>query len=89
MTPYSLVELTQRLLILVLKLSLPIVAAAVLAGLVVGVLQSLTQIQDQSLGFAARLLACVVVMLTLAPWAGTELALFGQAAFELIGRPSR
>ncbi len=89
MEPYALIELTQRLLILVLLVSMPVVATTVLVGLVVGVLQAITQIQDQSIGFGAKLIACVLVIAALGPWAGAELLQFGRSSFELIARHGR
>jgi type III secretion protein S len=89
MDPHVLIELTQRLLMLVLLVSLPVVAVAVLVGLVVGLLQAVTQIQDPSLPFGAKLIACVAVMAALGPWAGSELLQFGHSAFESITRQGR
>jgi type III secretion protein S len=89
MDPQTLIELTQRLLLLVLLVSMPVVAAAVLVGLVVGVLQAVTQIQDQSIVFGAKLVACVAVIAALGPWAGAELMQFGHSAFESILRHGR
>jgi type III secretion protein S len=86
MTPNILIELTQRLLHLVLMVSLPVVAATVLVAIVVGIVQAVTQIQDQSIVFGAKLLACVAVITTMGPWAGGELLLFGQTVFNAIAR---
>ena len=86
MKPYALIEMTQRLLMLVLLVSLPVVAATVVVGLLVGVLQAVTQIQDQSIGFAAKLFTCVAVIAALGPWAGAELMQFGHSVFESIAR---
>jgi type III secretion protein S len=89
MEPHTLIELTQRLLMLVLIISLPVVAAVVLVGLVIGVLQAVTQIQDQSIAFGAKLVACVAIIAALGPWAGAELMQFGQTVFASIARHGR
>lgn len=86
MTPDTLVELTQRLLHLVLLLSLPVVAATVLAAVLVGIVQAVTQIQDQSIAFGAKLLACVATLALTGPWAGGELLNFGRSVFAAILR---
>lgn len=52
---------------LVLWLSLPVLVVAAAVGLIVGLLQAVTQIQDQSLPQVAKLLAVLVVLAILGP----------------------
>lgn len=76
----QLVGYAQAALWLTLKLSLlPIVVATVI-GLVVSLLQALTQIQEQTLGFTVKLVAIAVTLLLMARWLG-ELMLFTQELF--------
>lgn len=89
MTPNLLIELVQRLLHLVLVISLPVVAATALVAIAVGIVQAVTQIQDPSIVFAAKLLACVAVIAAMGPWAGGELMLFGQSVFSAIVQLAR
>jgi flagellar biosynthetic protein FliQ len=66
-------------LYLVLLVSAPAVAASLIIGIAVSLLQTATQLQDQTLTFVPKL---VVVMLTLAvagPWAGAQLVRFARA----------
>lgn len=56
------VDLTIQGMVLVLILSMPAIVLATLSGLTVSLLQALTQIQEQTLGFAIKL---IVVILTL------------------------
>jgi type III secretion protein S len=53
----------QDALILIMTMSLPILGVAALVGLVVGLLQAVTQIQDQTLPLVVKLMA-VLLMLT-------------------------
>ena len=77
----QLVGYAQAALWLTLKLSLlPIVVATVI-GLVVSLLQALTQIQEQTLGFTVKLVAIAVTLLLMARWLGGELMLFTQELF--------
>jgi len=76
--------LTSQSLILVLLLSLPIVGVAAFVGLMVGLLQGLTQIQDQTISFALRLIASFAVLALTARWMGSELVLFTGAIFDKI-----
>ena len=69
-------------MIIVLKLSLiPIVVATVI-GLIVSLLQALTQIQEQTLGFAVKLVAITVTIMACASWMGGELMLYTQEIFK-------
>lgn len=75
---------TAKAMELILYLSLPAIIAATVAGLLIGLLQALTSIQEQTLPHGIKL---VVVMLALAVtvrWLGPELMVFTQRAFEQI-----
>jgi flagellar biosynthetic protein FliQ len=66
-------------LLLVLLLSGPPLLASMLVGLVVGVLQAATQIQDQTLSFVPKLLVVMVVLVAMGPVLGGQLVRFTQA----------
>ena len=81
MSEAQLLDYAQTTLILVLKLSMiPIVVATVI-GLLVSLLQALTQIQEQTLGFAVKLIAISITIMLVAHWMGGELLLFTQDIF--------
>ena len=62
-----------RALSLVLVLSLPPIIAAALVGTFISLLQALTQMQDQTLSFAFKLLAVVFTIALTARTIGGEL----------------
>lgn len=66
-------------LLLVLLLSAPPLLASLVVGLVVGVMQAATQIQDQTLVFVPKLLVVVLVLVALGPVLGAQLVRFAQA----------
>ena len=86
MSEAQLLDYAQTTLILVLKLSMiPIVVATVI-GLLVSLVQALTQIQltqiqEQTLGFAVKLIAISITIMLAAHWIGGELLLFTQDIF--------
>ena len=80
----TLLELTNRMLVLVLLLSLPTVAASVVVGLVIGILQAVTQIQDQSIAYGLKLIAVAAVIALTAAWSGSELFQYARQVFESI-----
>ncbi|MEL6477492.1 MAG: type III secretion system export apparatus subunit SctS [Pseudomonadota bacterium] len=69
-------------LVLILYLSLPAVLAASGIGLIVGLLQALTQIQDQTIQHALKLIGVVVVIVATASWAGGELLAYTERIFD-------
>ena len=81
MNTAQLLDYSQTTLILVLKLSMiPIVVATVI-GLLVSLLQALTQIQEQTLGFAVKLIAISITIMVASHWMGGELLQFTQNVF--------
>lgn len=81
MNQTMLLDYAQTAMILVLKLSMiPIVVATVL-GLLVSLLQALTQIQEQTLGFAVKLIAITITILLASSWMGGELLQYTQNIF--------
>ena len=81
MSHAQILDYAQMCLVLVLRLSLiPIVVATVI-GIIVSLLQALTQIQEQTLGFAVKLIAISLTLLACASWMGSALLLYTQDIF--------
>ncbi|GIX03643.1 MAG: flagellar biosynthesis protein FliQ [Planctomycetaceae bacterium] len=68
MTIQQAMELTREALLLACLLCLPPLGAALLIGVIISLLQAVTQIQDQTLSFIPKLLAMVFVVLYTLPW---------------------
>jgi flagellar biosynthetic protein FliQ len=66
-------------LLLVLLLSAPPLLASMAVGLVVGIAQAATQIQDQSLGFVPKLVVVLLVLAAMGPVLGAQLVRFTQS----------
>jgi type III secretory pathway component EscS len=66
-------------LLLVLVLSAPALLASVAVGLVAGIVQAATQIQDQALGFVPKLVVVLLVVAATGPLLGGQLVRFTQA----------
>ncbi|MFL4558489.1 EscS/YscS/HrcS family type III secretion system export apparatus protein [Yersinia kristensenii] len=75
------VHLATQLLWIVLLLSMPVVVVASVVGLVVSLLQALTQIQDQTLQFLIKLLAVSATLLITYHWMGATLLNYTQQTF--------
>ncbi len=85
MSGYDVSQLTVDALILTLVLSMPPILVATVVGILVSVLQALTQIQEQTLSFAVKLICVSLVILGTASWLGTELFRYTQRIFMGIG----
>ena len=71
----------ERTLVLTLQLSmLPIVVATVI-GILVSLLQALTQVQEQTLGFAIKLIAISLTLMVASQWMGGQLIVFTNDIF--------
>jgi len=62
------ITILQTALILILKLAGPILLVSMTVGLVVGIFQSVTQIQEATLTFVPKILAGILTVIFLAPW---------------------
>ena len=78
------VELSSKAMTMVLLLSLPSILLATLVGLGVSLLQALTQVQEQTLSFAVRLICITLIIMLTAHWMGTELVRYMESIFNLI-----
>lgn len=67
MTHPDLIAQLQAMLGIVLVMALPPLLAAMAVGLIVGILQAVTQVQDQSLPIAFKLLAVIAILALAGP----------------------
>ena len=78
----SIMELTVNAMSLVLMVSLAPILVATFTGLLVSLLQALTQIQEQTLSFAVKLIAVSLTLLVTGRWLGGELYNFTMTILE-------
>ena len=76
--------LTAQALMLVLMLSMPPIIAAAGVGLLISLIQALTQIQEQTLPFAFKLIAVIVSIFLTARWMGLEIYHYSLAIMQMI-----
>jgi len=73
-----------RALYLSLMLSGPTILVAAIVGILFAVVQALTQIQEQTLSFAVKLLAVMAALAFTFQWMGSELYQFAFNLFDVI-----
>ena len=75
------VELVRQTLFETLIIALPILGAGLLVGLVISLLQAVTQIQEQTLSFVPKIVTMIVVSILLIGWISARLAAFAHDLF--------
>ncbi len=79
---YQLTYITQEALLLVLVASGPPIVLSLVVGFAVSVFQAATQIQEQTLSFAPKLVIVFGVLGLAGPWIGTQLLRFTFHIFD-------
>jgi type III secretion HrpO family protein len=79
----SLIYAGNKALYLILVLSAGPIAVATLVGLLIGLFQTVTQLQEQTLPFGVKLLAVSLCLFMLSGWYGTRLTSFAQELMQM------
>ncbi len=79
----------QQGLWLIIILSAPPLLVATLCGVVVSLLQAITQIQDQTLPYVVKLMAVAITLGISGRWIGSELIQVANAAINMIPNAGR
>ena len=74
-------ELIRQTLILALLVSAPMLLIGLVVGILVSLVQAVTQIQEQTLTFVPKIAAMVAAAILLMPWIGNRLMEYSQAMF--------
>jgi flagellar biosynthetic protein FliQ len=82
----DLTRLTAETLYLILLVSAPTLLVSLAVGLVIGLLQAVTQVQEQTLAFVPKLAAVALVLAVSAGWMTSELVRFTTSLWEGIPR---
>jgi type III secretion protein S len=73
--------------LLIFYLSMPAIGIATAVGLIIALVQTLIQLQEQTLAFAAKLTAVVAVFFMMGGWMTTELIRFQDLILSRIAQP--
>jgi type III secretion protein S len=80
------IDLLRRAMIVIVMLSAPALIVATVIGVLVSLVQSLFQIQDQTLSFALKLVAICLLLFATGRWMQLEMLTLADVAFELMAR---
>lgn len=84
MTTDGAIQLVLDALVAWMWMAGPMLLAALLVGVAVGVLQAATQINEASISFLTKLLAVGVVLLALGSWSGRQLVEYTERTISSI-----
>jgi len=70
--------LSSEMLWVAMLISAPVLGLSMLVGLIISVIQVVTQIQDMSLSFVPKILAVVITLFAFGPWMLNKLIQFSS-----------
>ena len=86
MTEGEIVQHASNAMLLILMLSMPPIVVAALVGLIISLIQALTQIQEQTISFAFKLIAIVITLFLTMGQLGEELFAYGLLSFQKVSQ---
>ena len=84
MTPETVLTLAREALMLTLTLAAPLLLASLAVGVLIGLFQAATQINEMTLSFIPKLLALTAVVVVAGPWMLQTLTEYTRRLFESI-----
>ncbi len=71
-----------KALYLVLMLSMPPIVIASVVGILLSLIQAITQLQEQTLSFGVKLIAVVLTLFLMGGWLGGEILRYSNEIFN-------
>jgi flagellar biosynthetic protein FliQ len=84
--PVSMFDILNEAVWTMLVVTLPILLVAMAVGLIIGILQTATSIQEQTLIFIPKILAVFLFIILVGPWMGGKILRITQ---EILGHLER
>jgi flagellar biosynthetic protein FliQ len=84
MTPETVMTIGQHALEMTMLLAAPLLLVALSVGLLVGIFQAATQINEMTLSFIPKLIGMAVALMIAGPWMLRELIGYTRALIESI-----
>ena len=84
MTEVDVVSLIREALFIAIKISAPILITALIVGLILGIIQTTTSIQETTIAFVPRLIAIFIVIIIFASWMVRTMTDYTRNIFMMI-----
>ena len=82
MTENLIIDMFVQVIVLIIKVSAPMLLVSLVVGLVISILQTVTSIQEQTLTFVPKLLAILLTIIIAGNWILTTLKEFTIELFQ-------
>lgn len=82
MSAEFIIGLAGQAVLIVLKISAPMLVFALVVGLLVSIFQATTQIQEQTLAFVPKIIIVLLALLLFGPWILTTLVDFTKGILD-------
>jgi len=86
MNPQDIVDLAREAIVMMLTISAPVLMCGLAVGLLVGILQAMTQVQESTLSLIPKLLAMLAVLGLSLPWLIDQMVHFSRDLITNIPR---
>ncbi len=84
MSPQDAVDLGREAIVITLLMASPVLLAGMFVGLAIGLLQALTQIQEQTVSFVPKIVAMILALSFTLPWLVTRMLQYSTNLIEQI-----
>ena len=84
MTQELVMQIFTEAIWLAFKMGVPLLVVGMLVGLIIAILQAATQVHEQTLTFAPKVIIVALTLLELGPWMLNSLIDFTRNIFELM-----
>jgi len=85
MTQVMVLDILRDGFLTILKVSMPVLLIAMVVGLVISVLQAVTQVQEQTLSFVPKIVAVMLALIIFGNFMLNSLVSLTNSLFRLIG----
>jgi flagellar biosynthesis protein FliQ len=89
MTPQLAVDLLKQLVERIFLVASPLLVTAMITGLVVSLIQTITSLQEQTLSFVPKALTVLGVLLLIMPWAMQTIMDYAVGVITMMGQVPR
>lgn len=84
MTEVEVLEISRDAILTLLKVVTPILSVALFIGLIIGIFQALTQIQEMTLAFVPKIISVFVALILLFPFMLNQMRTLTEGLFNRI-----
>jgi flagellar biosynthesis protein FliQ len=84
MTPEQVLDIAREAIFVLIKIGAPVMLVALVVGVVIALLQALTQMQEMTLSFVPKILAIFLTVVLALPFMIATLVGFGEELFQRI-----